>query len=133
MKNTAYKFLTLAALALSAASCSKSDAPQPAPTAGPKDYQVEYRITSTEPAADYVAYANETGASTTLGTTPLPKTFTFKRNMKRGDNLTLSATVPGGTAATEVTTAILLDGKEVKKTTTRGTGQLAVAVYVIGE
>lgn len=134
MKNIACLLLTCATLSLGTTACSKSDDPQATPTVAPKDYQVEYRISSTTAAsADYVAYGNETGATTTLGTTALPKTFTFKRNMKLGDNLTLSASLPAGTAASEVTTAILLDGKEVKKTTTRGAGTLAVAVYVIGE
>lgn len=133
MKKLAYLLLSCATLTLGTVSCSKESDPQSSPTGAPKDYQVEYRVSSTEPAADYLAYANETGASTTLGTTALPKSFSFKRNMKRGDNLTVSATVPGGTAATEVTTTILLDGKEVKKATARGAGQLAVAVYVIGE
>lgn len=131
MKRLAYLLLTCATLSLGTTACSKSADPQAAPSSGPKEYQVEYRISSTEPAADYVAYANETGANTTLGTTALPKNFTFKRTMKRGDNLNLSASTGTGTAATEVTTAILLDGKEVKKTTARGSGALAVAVFVV--
>ena len=95
---------------------------------------MEYRVSSTRAtSADYVAYVNETGATTTLGTTTLPATFTFKRNMKRGDNLSLTATIPGGTASSEVTTSILLDGKEVKKTSGRGIDARAITVYVIGE
>ncbi|MDF7815320.1 hypothetical protein [Hymenobacter sp. YC55] len=134
MKNLAFLLLSCATLALSTTGCSKDDEDQATPAVGPKDYLVEYRVSSTtNTSADYVAYGNETGANTTLATTALPQTFTFKRNMKRGDNLTVSASVPAGPASSEITTSILLDGKEVKKTTARGSGTLAVAVYVIGE
>lgn len=136
MKKLVYLLLSCTTLALGTVGCSKSGdpAPQAQPTLQPKDYQVEYRVSATSAtSADYVAYVNETGATTTLGTTTLPTTFTFKRNMKRGDNLTLTATIPGGTASSEVTTSILLDGKEVKKTSGRGTDARAITVYVIGE
>jgi len=134
VKKLAYLLLSCATLSLGTVACSNDNAPQPTPTQGPKDYQVEYRVTSTTDAsADYVAYANETGATTTLATTALPKTFTFKRNMKLGDNLSLVATIPGGTASSEVTTTILLDGKEVKKASGRGVDARAITVYVIGE
>ena len=133
MKKLAYLLLSCATLSLGTVACSKSDEPQATTYAGPKDYQVEYRVSSTEASADYVAYGNETGATTTLATTALPKTFTFKRNMKRADYLTLTTSIAGGTSASEVTSVILLDGKEVKRMTSRGAGSSAIAVYVIGE
>ncbi|OGX87432.1 hypothetical protein BEN47_10920 [Hymenobacter lapidarius] len=68
-----------------------------------------------------------------MGATPLPATYRFKRTMKQGDNLTILASLSGGTAASEITCAILLDGKEVKKETGRGVNAQAVPVYVIGQ
>ncbi|GAA3979651.1 hypothetical protein [Hymenobacter antarcticus] len=80
-----------------------------------------------------MSYTNESGGTTTLGTTPLPATYRFERTMKQGDNLTILASIGGGTAASEITCAILLDGKEVKKLTGRGVDASAVPVYVIGQ
>ena len=62
---------------------------------------MEYRITPTEPNADYVAFGNVTGATTTLGTTALPTTYSFKRTMKRADYVTLSASIAGLGGATK--------------------------------
>ena len=133
MKNITLRLLTLAMLALSASSCSKSDAPGPGPVA-PREYAVEYRVSSPNAsAADYVSYHNETGATTTLGTTALPATYSFKRTMKTGDGLSILASLPAGAPTSEITTLILLDGKEVKKATGRGATAQAVSVYVIGE
>jgi hypothetical protein len=42
------------------------------------------------------------------------------------------ASLDGGSAAPEITAAILLDGREVKKQTGRGADAQAVPVYVIG-
>ncbi len=128
MKRLAYLLLSCAALT-AASGCSKDDA---TPT-GPKEYQVEYRVTSNTPVSDYLSYTNESGGNTTLGATPLPATYRFKRTMKQGDNLTILASIDGGTAASEITCAILLDGKEVKKETGRGVDAQAVPVYVIGQ
>ena len=127
MKRLAYLLLSCAALTTS---CSKDNDALPS---GPKEYQVEYKVTSNAPASDYVSYTNESGGTTTLGTTALPATYRFKRTMKQGDNLTILASIDGGTAASEITCAILLDGKEVKKETGRGIDAQAVPVYVIGQ
>ena len=53
--------------------------------------------------------------------------------MKQGDHLSLLASLDGGTAASEITASILLDGREVKKETGRGADAQAVPVYVIGQ
>lgn len=127
MKRLAYLLLSCAALATS---CSKDNDAAPS---GPKEYQVEYKVTSNAPASNYLSYTNESGGSTTLSNTPLPVSYKFKRNMKQGDNLTILASIDGGTAASEITCSILLDGKEVKKETGRGVDAQAVPVYVIGE
>jgi hypothetical protein len=127
MKRLAYLLLSCAALTTG---CSKDNDATPS---GPKEYQVEYKVTSNAPASDYVSYTNESGGTTTLGTTALPATYRFKRTMKQGDNLTILASIDGGTASSEITCAILLDGKEVKKETGRGIDAQAVPVYVIGE
>ena len=129
MKRIAYLLLSCAALA-TASGCSKDNAAMPS---GPKEYQVEYKVTSTAVESDYVSYTNESGGTTTHGTTALPATYRFKRTMKQGDNLTIMASIDGGTAALEITCAILLDGKEVKKETGRGVDAQAVPVYVIGQ
>lgn len=78
-------------------------------------------------------YRNKTGAATTLATTALPATHSFKRTMKPGDGLSILARLPSGTAASEITTLVLLDGWEVTRATGRGVGAQAVSVYVIGE
>ncbi|MCC3154742.1 hypothetical protein Q3A66_15850 [Hymenobacter sp. BT770] len=124
-------YLLLSGLTLTTvASCSKDDATP----AGPKEYQVEYRISSpTAPLSDYLSYDNESGGTTTLNNVPLPATYRFKRTMKQGDHLSLLASLDGGTAASEITAAILLDGREVKKETGRGTDAQAVPVYVLGQ
>lgn len=130
MKKLAYLLLSCAALAT--ASCSKDN--EPAPFVGPKDYKVEYRVSSTNAlVADYVSYTNATGGTTTLSNVALPATYTFTRNMKQGDSSTLLASIPGGTAASNITVSILLDGKEVKKETGTGVGAQAVPVWVIGQ
>jgi hypothetical protein len=111
MKRMAYLLLSGLTLA-AAAGCSKDDAK---PT-GPKEYQVEYRISSTTaPTSDYISYDNESGGTTTLGNVPLPATYRFKRTMKQGDHVGLLASLDGGTAASEITASILLDGQEVKR------------------
>ena len=131
-------YLPLAALLLfGSAGCSKSNdaMPAPAPAAVPQEYQVEYRVSSpTAPAADYLAYNDDKG-STTLGNTPLPVSYSFKRTMKRGDYLNVSATTPAapGGAPTTLLTIILLNGKEVKRTQATAITPQAVTVYVIGE
>ncbi|MBG8556088.1 hypothetical protein [Hymenobacter guriensis] len=127
MKQLTYLLLSCAALV---ASCSKDNDVTPS---GPKEYQVEYKVTSNAPTSDYLSYTNESGGNTTLSNTPLPVSYKFKRTMKQGDNLTILASIDGGTAASEITCSILLDGKEVKKETGQGVDAQAVPVYVIGE
>jgi len=129
MKRLTYLLLSGLTLA-TVVSCSKDDA---APT-GPKEFQVEYRITSTTaPASDYISYDNESGGTTTVNNVPLPATYRFKRTMKQGDHLSLLASLTGGTAASEITASILLDGREVKKETGRGANAQAVPMYVLGQ
>lgn len=128
MKQLAYLLLSCAALA-TASGCSKNDA-EPS---GPKEYQVEYKVSSNVAESDYLSYTNESGGNTTLNNTPLPASYRFKRTMKQGDNLTILASIDGGTTASEITCAILLDGKEVKKEIGRGVDAQAVPVYVIGQ
>ena len=129
MKRLTYLLLSTITLAC-AASCSKDDATP----AGPREYHVEYRISSTTaPTSDYISYDNESGGTTTLNNVPLPATYRFKRTMKQGDHLSLLASLDGGTAALEITASILLDGREVKKETGRGADAQVVPVYVIGQ
>ena len=136
MKIPAY-YLPLAALfLLTAASCSKSSDPAPAPTAVPQEYMVEYQVSSpTATSADYVAYNDEKNSSITLATTPLPLSYAFKRTMKKGEYLTLSATLPAAPTGTTQTlrTTILLNGKPVKQGETTANAPAAQAIYVIGE
>ncbi|GAA4031394.1 hypothetical protein GCM10022409_14520 [Hymenobacter glaciei] len=130
MKKFAYLLLSCAALT-TASSCSKEK--EVAPT-GPKEYQVEYKVTSNASVADYLSYDNESGGSTTLSNVALPATYSFKRTMKLGDHVGILASLPSGSPATsEITASISLDGKEVKKETGRGSSAQAVPVWVIGQ
>jgi hypothetical protein len=133
MKRLTYLLLSCATLA--ATSCSKNSEPAPTTFVGPKDYQVEYRVSSTsDVVAKHVSYTNATGGTTDLDNVPLPASYSFKRNMKQGDSSLLLANIPaGGTAASNITVSILLDGKEVKKETGTGTSAQAVPVWVIGQ
>jgi hypothetical protein len=129
MKRLAYLLLSSITLATTAG-CSKDDATPK----GPKEYQVEYRVSSpTAPTSDYISYDNESGGTTTLSNVALPATYRFKRTMKQGDHLSVLASLDGGTATSEITAVILLDGREVKKETARGADAQAVPVYVIGQ
>ncbi|QNE42263.1 hypothetical protein F1C16_21800 (plasmid) [Hymenobacter sp. NBH84] len=128
MKRLAYLLLNCAALVFSAG-CSKDDTIP----SGPKEYQVEYKVTSNAAQSDYLSYTNESGGNTTLNNTPLPASYRFKRTLKQGDNLTILASIDGGSASSEITCAILLDGQEVKRETGRGVDAQAVPVYVIGQ
>ncbi|TGE14973.1 hypothetical protein [Hymenobacter elongatus] len=130
MKRLAYLLMSCAALA-TAPGCSKDN--DAAPTS-PKEYQVQYKVTSVNAAvSDYISYDNESGGTTTVNNVPLPASYSFKRTMKQGDHLSILASIDGGTPASEITVAILLDGKEVKKETGRGIDAQAVPVYVIGQ
>lgn len=114
-------FLSLAALAVAPACSGSSN--DPAPAAGPKEYNVEYRLTSpTATSLDYIDYANETGGRTTISQipTPVPATFRFKRTMKLGDAVGFLGSISGGTPSTEVRGIILLDGREMKNEVGRG-------------
>jgi hypothetical protein len=133
MKHLAYLILSCAALATT--SCAKNSEPAPTPSDGSKDYQVEYRVSSTSDlAAKHLYYTNATGETTTLDNVPLPVSYSFKRRMKKGDNMLLFATIaPGGTAASNITVSILLNGKELTKETGTGTSAQAVPVWVMSE
>ncbi|GAB2469918.1 hypothetical protein GCM10011375_40600 [Hymenobacter qilianensis] len=131
MKRLATLLLNCATLV--ATSCSKDD--NGVTPVGPKDYTVEYRVSSTSNlVSDYISYTNATGGTTTLTNVALPVSYSFTRTMKQGDSATLLASLPaGGTAASNITVAILLDGKEVKKETGTGDRAQAVPVWVIGQ
>lgn len=132
MKKFAYLLLSCAALT-TATSCSKDKDATPSAT-GPKEYQVEYKVTSNTPMSDYIIYKNETGGETTLSNVTLPVTYSFKRTMKLADALTISASLPSGLPNTsEITTSISLDGREVKKETSRGISPSSISVWVIGQ
>lgn len=120
-----FRLLTLATLAQSAVACSKTDAPGPSPVA-PRVSATECRVRA--PAADYVSDSSETET-----TTVLPATYSFKRTMKTGDGLSVLTSLPGGPATLDVKTPTLLDGKEVKRGTSRGVASQAVSVYVVNE
>ncbi|HLK96196.1 MAG TPA: hypothetical protein VK364_00370 [Hymenobacter sp.] len=131
MKRLAFLLLTCSVLATST-SCSKDSDDAVAPT-GPREYEVEYRVTSTASEANFIAYTNESGGTSTFNNVALPVTYKFKRTMRLGDNVTILAGIDGGTPASEVTCAILLDGREVKRETGRGASAQAVPVWVIGQ
>ena len=126
--------LAAGALSLASTGCHKADPTPTAPVSPPHDYQVEYRVTSaTDPAANSIFYSNETGNIDQVGTTVLPYSRHFTRNMKGGDEVSVSATLTNATAGSEITTHILLDSKEVKTVVARGAQAQAICVYVIGQ
>ncbi|KUG07270.1 MmpS family transport accessory protein [Solirubrum puertoriconensis] len=114
-----------------AAGCAKEDNSKPT---GPKEYQVEYRISSpSATTANFVLYGNETGGNTQLSNVALPATYTFKRTMKYGDAVNVLANLNTNSATAEITTVILLDGQEKKRETGRGNNAQANTVFVIGQ
>lgn len=131
MKRISCLLLTVAVLA-SATSCSKEKDATPA---GPKEYQVAYRISSSTLAqSDFVSYTNDAGGTTILNNVALPASYSFKRTMKQGDHVNVAASISSGApAASDITASILLDGKEVKKETSWGAGAQVAPTYVIGE
>ena len=130
MKKIALFLLSGLAL-VTAPGCSKKNDSDPNVT---KEYQVEYRVSSPNATiADDIHYTNETGGTTMLDNVALPATYKFKRTMKRSDSSLILARLSGGTATSEITASILLDGKEMKKATGRGANAQVVPVYIIGE
>ncbi|UYZ60723.1 hypothetical protein [Hymenobacter latericus] len=114
-----------------AVGCSKESSTKPA---GPKEYQVEYRISSPSAAkADFVLYGNESGGRTQLTSVALPATYSFKRTMKYGDAVNVLASLNTNSATAEITAVILLDGQEKKRETGRGVNAQANTVFVIGQ
>ena len=130
MKQTALFLLSGLALA-TAPGCTKKNDPDLNAT---RDYQVEYRVSSPSASmANNISYTNESGGTTALNNVSLPVTYTFKRTMKQGDSSLILAGIHGGTATSEITASILLDGKEVRKETGRGPDAQAVPAYLIGQ
>jgi len=80
MKRLAFLLLTGVALATST-SCSNEDDVTPT---GPREYEVDYRVTSTAREAAFIAYTNESGGTTALNNIILPVTYKFKRTMRLG-------------------------------------------------
>lgn len=137
MKYAASLLLSCAALVFSATSCSKDSDPQPnvMPT-GPREYAVEYRVSSSNAQAstEYLAYINQTGGTTTLSSlVTLPATYSFKRTMGVGSGLSVSATLADASATGDLKLQILLDGKVVSESSSKGANSSGVAVYVIGQ
>ncbi|MET4073648.1 hypothetical protein [Hymenobacter sp. UYCo722] len=133
MKNT-FLLSAMAAIGMSLMSgCSKGDEPTPAPVSTETSYQVEYRVSSTTNTnATYFAYTNETGGTTTLATQALPGSVTFRRTMKRGDNVNFLISLPSTSAAnSDISGVILLNGQQVAAATGRGVEASATVVYVI--
>ena len=89
---------------------------------------------ATGPASGSIVYTNETGGCNTITvSTKLPVSYEYMRNMKMTTGTVVSTSLPEGTAASEVTVTILLDGKQVKQVTGRGVQASASTAYVIGE
>ena len=125
-------YTTLAGSTLVLAACGK-DNPAPAPKLVPKEYVVEYRITSTDPLASYIGYDNETGATITAQRVALPFTNSFKRTMSLGQYVSILASLKGASATSSITGVILLDNKQVKTQTATGPTAEVNLNYVIGE
>lgn len=79
-----------------------------------------------------MSHRNETGATTTLATTALPATYSFKCTLKTGDTLSILPSLPGSPASAGMKTFNLFNGKEVKCATGRGVNAQAVRAYVMG-
>lgn len=122
----------LAGLTLALSSCGNDD-PEPSIDLTPKEYTVEYRITSTDPVASYIGYDNETGATITATNVAVPFTTSFKRTMKVGQYLSILASLKGASAGSTIRGDILLDNKVVKSQTSAGPTAEVNVNYVIGE
>ncbi len=121
MKKLVYFFSICAALAM-ASGCRNEIS---------KQYQVEYLVTSPAAAKAQIEYTNETGGETSLDNQALPKSYKFKRAMKQADIISIVAILNDGKPASEITVAILLDGKEVEKKTSRGVNASVGVIYQI--
>ena len=124
------RLLALLAAPLLTVGCSK-DKSDPAPSSGPKDYQVKYEVTATKYTVANIIYRDQTGTQVTEVSVPLPKTYTFTRNMKAADIVSLGAFPPGGDASMSVTATISLDGNVVSTVSGVGPAPQTVASYII--
>jgi hypothetical protein len=124
------RLLALLAVPLLIVGCSKNNE-DPAPSNGPRDYQVKYEVTATKYTAANIIYRDQTGTQVTEVGVTLPKTYTFTRNMKAADVVSLGAFPSGGDASYAVTATISLDGKVVSTVNGVGPAPQTVASYII--
>jgi hypothetical protein len=103
------------------------------PYAAIQEYRIEYRVTGTGPAADYLAYTNASGGTTLLQHTKLPAHFTFLRSLKLGQYANILATLDHASDSSAISAQILLDGQVVKQQTGTGPAAEINLVYVLGE
>lgn len=124
-------FAALLALPLLVGSCSKDDSDDASPSTGPKEYQVEYRVTASQATTAQIIYRDATGTEVVDQVAALPKTYSFKRTMKQADVVSCGAFLSSAPASATVTSTLLVDGKEVKKETGSGANAQAIAIYLI--
>lgn len=124
-------FAALLALPLLAGSCSKDKSDDPTPSTGPKEYQVEYRVTATQATSAQIIYRDATGTEVVDQVAALPKTYSFKRTMKQSDVVSCGAFLSGAPASATVTSTLLVDGKQVKTESATGANAQAIAIYLM--
>jgi hypothetical protein len=124
-------FLTLLALPLLLGSCAKSTENDPAPEPEAKEYTVEYEVSALNATAARIDYRLANVGLVTETNVQLPKTYSFKRTMKRLDVVSIGAFyINDGDPAT-LTCTIKLDGVPVATRTVTGHDVFNTTSYVL--
>lgn len=124
-------FAALLALPLLVGSCSKDDSDDASPSTGPKEYQVEYRVTATQATSAQIIYRDATGTEVVDQVAALPKTYSFKRTMTQADVVSCGAFLSSAPASATVTSTLFVDGKQVKTESGSGANAQAIAIYLL--
>ena len=123
------RLLPLLLMPLLVVSCSKKQ--DPTPNTDPREYRIEYRIAAVNYTQADIVYRNEAGTQTTEQNVTLPKTYSFKRNMKPADVVDCQASALGGTASSSITVTVVLDGNTVATKSETGPNAQPVASYQV--
>jgi hypothetical protein len=121
-----------ASMTLAFAGCSKDDDDDDNQPSGPRERDIEYRITTpTAGATADIIYSNETGGTTILDDVSLPVTYKFKRRLAANDAINILASMDNATATSEITGTILLDNQRVQTETGRGSTAQVNLVHIV--
>jgi hypothetical protein len=124
-------FLTLLALPLLLGSCAKSSENDPTPEPEAKEYVVEYEVSALNATAARIDYRVANSGLITETNVQLPKTYSFKRTMKRLDVVSVGAFFISDEDPTTLTCTIKLDGVPVATRTATGHDVFNTTSYTI--